>query len=210
MARGKYIVIEGNDGTGKSTQVQLLREYLTKQGIESSEYQEPSGTPIAAAIREVILNGSLERDSSTNLLLFTAARHEIWKEAEKKLEEGTWVVCSRNYFSTLAYQGYGEGLDLELITQLTAQFTSPTYMQPDLSVVLALDHTSRTERIQKRGETKSSDTFESRPDDFQDRVSNGYLEIAKARQLPVVDASLPPEDVARIIQTQHLSGILRQ
>ncbi|HEY1085345.1 MAG TPA: dTMP kinase [Candidatus Saccharimonadales bacterium] len=208
MSRGKYIVIEGNDGTGKSTQVKLLREYLSSKGIESSEYQEPSGTPIAGAIREVIINGMLERSGATNLLLFTAARHEIWKQAEKDLEEGKWVVCSRNYFSTLAYQGYGEGLDLDLITRLTAEFTSESYMKPDLAIILTLDHDTRASRIAERGSVKNPDTFESRTGVFQERVSNGYLEIAKSQQLPILDAAKSPNEIAAEIQTEYISKIL--
>lgn len=193
--RGKYIVIEGNDGTGKSTQVELLRGHLMEQGIDSVEYHEPAGTPMADAIRTVIKNGSLERDGITNLLLFTAARHEIWNEAKRKLGNGVWVICARNYFSTLAYQGYGEGLDLDLIAKTTADFTDDDYMNPDLAVVLSLDHETRVKRIGQRGELESPDTFESRPDNFQDSVNEGYLAIAKERNLPVIDAGQTPEQI---------------
>ena len=105
MERGKYIVIEGHDGTGKSTQAERIRDRLQKEGIDSVEFHEPAGVPIADAIRTVIKDGSLERDGETNLLLFTAARHEIWKHAEKELALGKWVVSARNYYSSLAYQG---------------------------------------------------------------------------------------------------------
>lgn len=209
--RGKYIVIEGNDGTGKSTQVKLLRDYLTTQGIESVEYHEPEGTPIANEIRTIIKDGTLKRDSTTNLLLFTAARHEIWQEAEKKLEEGTWVVCSRNYFSTITYQGYGEGLDLNTIVDITERFTSEAYMQPDLAVILSLDHAAREHRIdQREGAEKQSDTFESRSEDFQELVNNGYLQIAKERDIPIVDASGTPGEIAEHIRTTYVESLLSE
>ncbi len=195
--RGKYIVIEGSDGTGKSTQVELLRATLEEQGITSIEFHEPEGTPIANEIRTVIKNGTLARSPGTNLLLFTAARHEIWQNARKKLGEGVWVVAARNYFSTLAYQGYGEGVSLELIENITREFTDETYMQPDFAAILSLDdERERTRRIQSRGKLERPDTFESKDGVFQQAVKNGYLEIAKKRNLPVISASRPPEEVA--------------
>jgi dTMP kinase len=194
--RGKYIVIEGSDGTGKSTQVGLLREKLAEAGIESIEFHEPEGAPIADEIRTIIKNGELPRDAQTNLLLFTAARHEIWKHAEQQLKLGTWVVAARNYFSTLAYQGYGEGLDLDLITETTRKFTSQTYMSPDLAVILSLDdEKERERRISSRGELQKLDTFESRNSDFQVAVKDAYLQIARELGLPVISASQTPEQI---------------
>lgn len=197
MTQGKYIVIEGHDGTGKSTQVGLLRDRLSEQGIGSIEFHEPQGTPIADAIRTVIKNGSLPREPETNLLLFTAARHEIWKQAETMLEQGIWVIAARNYYSTLAYQGYGEGLDLDLITSLTEQFTNKRYMNPDHALILTLDdHNERQHRIGNRGKIAHPDTFESRDAGFQNAVGNAYLAIAKERNLPCIDANRPVADIA--------------
>ncbi|HJP81698.1 MAG TPA: dTMP kinase [Candidatus Saccharimonadales bacterium] len=197
MARGKYVVIEGHDGTGKSTQVGLLRDRLSEQGVGSIEFHEPQGTPIADAIRTVIKNGSLPREPETNLLLFTAARHEIWKQAEAMLEQGIWVVAARNYYSTLAYQGYGEGLDLGLIASVTEQFTNKRYMNPDHALILTLDdHGERQNRIGKRGEIAHPDTFESRDKTFQNAVGSAYLTIAKERGLPCIDANRPVADIA--------------
>lgn len=200
MKRGKYIVIEGNDGTGKSTQVGLIREKLAAKGIESIEFHEPQGSPIADEIRTIIKNGSLERDSRTNLLLFTAARHEIWKHAQAELEKGIWVVAARNYFSTLAYQGYGEGLELELIMSTTALFTNELYMKPDMAVILTLeDEQERIKRISGRGSLAVQDTFESRDQSFQTALQEGYLAIAKEYKLPVISASQPKEVITKQI-----------
>lgn len=202
MPRGKYIVIEGNDGTGKSTQVELLRKKLTEAGIESIEFHEPQGSPIADEIRTVIKNGSLPRDGETNVLLFTAARHEIWKEARLVLDKGVWVIAARNYFSTLAYQGYGEGIDLDLIRNTTAQFTDERYMNPDLGVVLTLaSKQERVERISRRGKLSRPDTFESRDEQFQDALEQGYLEIAKEYNLHLVSASQTREAINDEIYT---------
>lgn len=204
--RGKYIVIEGHDGTGKSTQVALLREKLSERGIDSIEFHEPEGAPIANELRAIIKNGTLARDPETNLLLFTAARHEIWKDAQQRLEQGTWVIAARNYFSTLAYQGYGEGLSLELIEETTRRFTNDAYMRPDLAVILSLDdEQERTRRIKNRGELEKPDTFESKDGAFQQAVKDGYLQIAKSRNLQVISAATPGDVVAaqigRLVET---------
>jgi dTMP kinase len=196
--QGKYIVIEGHDGTGKSTQVSIIRERLGLHGIESVEFHEPEGTPMANAIRTLVKNGSIERGSITNLLLFSAARHEIWHgRALPSLRMGKWVVASRNYYSTLAYQGYGEGVDPTLIEKLTLLSTDQQYMNPDLSVVLDLDdENERLNRISSRGKLNNPDSFESRSHDFQSVVRGAYLSIAKSRGITVLSASRPVNDIA--------------
>lgn len=194
---GKYVVIEGHDGTGKSTQVSLVRELLLEHGIESIEFHEPEGTPVADAIRTVIKNGTLSRDGTTNLLLFSAARHDIWfSRALPAMKEGKWVIASRNYYSTLAYQGYGEGLDHEVISATTRIATDDQYLRPDVAIILNLDdEAERIKRISSRGELDAPDTFESKGNDFQSRVKNGYLEIAKTHSIPVISASQSVEKV---------------
>ena len=195
MSHGKYIVIEGHDGTGKSTQVELLRKYLSGQGVDSIAFHEPDGTPIATELRAIIVNGALKRSAETNVLLFTAARHEIWhNRALPALNKGTWVIASRNYYSTLAYQGYGEGVSLDLINSVTHTFTDERYMKPDLAVILSLDDSKeREKRIGKRGELAAPDTFESRDELFQHDVQAGYLAIAKTNNLPIISAQSSPE-----------------
>jgi dTMP kinase len=195
--RGKYIVIEGHDGTGKSTQVDLLREKLAADGIESIAFHEPEGTPIANEIRTIIKNGDLARDPETNLLLFTASRHEIWQQARAALMSGKWVVTARNYYSTMAYQGYGEGLDLDLITNTTKQFTDDRYIHPDIAIILSLeDEITRAQRIDQRGELTNPDTFESRDAAFQRSVKDGYLAIAHTYDLPVIAADQPIDTIS--------------
>ena len=191
MGHGKYIVIEGQDGTGKTTQADLLQASLEKRGIKVIHIKEPGGSPVAEAIRGVILNGSLPRTSMTNALLFTANRHELWHAViQPALHAGTWVICTRNYWSTLAYQGYGEGMSLSVISAITETFTSKKYMHPDLGVILAFDNVAeRQKRIAERGTLTAPDTFESKETDFQVRVQEAYREIAKELHIPVIDAS---------------------
>lgn len=191
MLSGKYIVIEGHDGTGKSTQVTIIRQKLLEYGIESIEFHEPSGSPIADSIRNIIKDGSLRRDAMTNMLLFNAARHDIWKSrALPALKDGKWVVAARNYYSTLAYQGYGENLKLDLIETITRKSTDERYMSPDLAVILDLDDDKeRINRIGKRGMLKNPDTFESKGNVYQSKVRDGYLDIAKSHKVPIVSAN---------------------
>lgn len=195
MPRGKYIVIEGNDGTGKSTQVELLNGYLKQKGIASVMLHEPGGTPIADAIRTVLKNGELERDAETNLLLFTAARRENWRWARAKLEFGTWVLSARNYLSTEVYQGHAEGLDRALIRRQTREFTDELYMSPDLTVVLAVSDDVRKQRITTRGALTVKDTFESRGEDFQAAINAGYAQVAAEYGYPTIDANRSIDEI---------------
>lgn len=211
MEKGKYIVIEGQDGTGKSTQVNKLAEYLRQDhGIESFVAEEPAGTPIADEIRTLIKDGSLERTPETNLLLFTAARHEIWQRASQELKLGKWALSSRNYISTLAYQGSGEGLSPELILDLTEKFTDHNYMNPDKTIILSmLDSKKRQDRIGQRGELTNPDTFESKPNTFQKKVNSAYLEIAERNGYDVIDAGSPIDEVFADIKSS-LKSVLSQ
>lgn len=212
---GKYIVIEGSDGTGKSTQLTLLREYLESQGHSVITVSEPAheidseeSLEIAKLLRKLVKDGTVERRPETNLHLFAAARVEKWYgEIEPALAAGTYVLSSRNYWSTLAYQGYGEGLSLDYLTAMTSLDLGKTgYMSPDASIILALhDDAERTARVQKRGLHEQHDTFETKPQDFQQRVANGYTAIAKTHNIPIVDASGTVDDVhQRIIVTLRL------
>lgn len=208
---GKYVVIEGHDGTGKSTQVEIVRDRLDSLGIESIEFSEPATDPkdgvedilVADALRTVIKNGNLERDALTDLLLFSAARHEKWHQrALPALKLGKWVVASRNYYSTEAYQGYGKGLDLNLIYSQTLLATDEKYMSPDIALILSLeDQAERQRRIDSRGPLENPDAFESLGDDFQSRVQNAYPEIAQKYRIPVLSASGTPQEVSNRIWT---------
>lgn len=203
--RGKYIVIEGSDGTGKTTQMNMLRDYLEQKGRVvhiTSEPADPSDDaeplPIARNLRKLIKNGDIERTPETNLLLFTAARIEKWRhEIEPALQQGRYVLSSRNYWSTLAYQGYGEGLDPDLIIQQTDIYLGNTaYMRPDAAVILRMsDEVTRKQRIATRGSHEPRDTFETKDDVFQKNVADGYVITAQDYSVPLVIADGSPEEV---------------
>lgn len=214
ITRGRYIVIEGNDGTGKSTQVRLLQTYFHEQGRSVVIVEEPGGgdpaftTPVASYLRAIIKNRQLQRDPEINLALFSAARRELWQHSiAPALERGAVVLAARNYLSTLAYQGYGEGLDLDHIRETTALFTDARYMVPDHVVVLVMnDDIERKRRLAERSSLIHLDAFESRADDFQRRVDNGYAALARDMALPVVECVVsdhhktPVEIRAEILQ----------
>ncbi|MDO4661019.1 MAG: dTMP kinase [Candidatus Saccharibacteria bacterium] len=192
--QGNYIVIEGIDGTGKSTQVELLANYYRAHGHLVTVVEEPSSndpaqtTPIAHYLRTVIKNGNIRRDPEINLALLSTARRELWQQIiQPALERGETVLASRNYFSTLAYQGYGEGLSQEHIRQVTALFTSQRYLVPDCLIILMLNNKQeRMHRIQQRGALTTPDTFELQGTDFQQRVCAGYGALARDYQVPII------------------------
>ena len=209
MKKGKYIVIEGNDGTGKTTQVELLAEHFRKNGQAVQIVEEPgsdnptNSTPVANDLRKAIKNGSLERSPEINVLLFSAARRELWqKKIAPALNKGKIVLSARNYFSTLAYQGQGEGIDSAEILRLTKLFTHERYMNPDILKVLVANHDTRKKRIAKRGALLNPDTFESRSDTFQNTVNNAYAELATKYNLPTINAGQSIEEIHKqLIET---------
>ena len=120
MQRGKFVTFEGVDGTGKTTQSQLLGQSLKDDGIDVLLLREPGGTDISEQIRNILLDASQSNmTAETEVLLFEAARAQIVREViQPALARGTWVICDRFMDSTVAYQGYGRGLDLEVIDKL--------------------------------------------------------------------------------------------
>lgn len=186
-----YIVIEGQDGTGKSTQARLLQEYYKKQGKKVVVMDEPDGDlPQAHEIHDLILVQGKEYglEPMTNVLLFTSARVELWRKiAEPVLREGGVVISARNYWSTLAYQGYGEGVSRSKIIRLTKDALPDKYCHPDHGFILTVSDQIRLARQGHRG--KSTETFEAKPDDFQQRVNAAYPKIAKEFSLKLIDAS---------------------
>lgn len=196
-----YIVIEGQDGTGKSTQARLLKEYYEKQGKKVVVMDEPDGDlPQAHDIHDLILvrGKDYNMEPMTNVLLFTAARSELWRKiAEPVLKDGGVVISARNYWSTLAYQGYGEGVSRSKIIKITHEALPERYCHPDKGFILTVSDQIRLERQGERG--KAVETFEAKADDFQQRVNGAYPKIAKDFNIETIDASGTIEEVFKLI-----------
>lgn len=192
-----YIVIEGQDGTGKSTQVEKFADFFRKQRKTVLTLHEPDGDlPVAHELHDLITIKGKEYglEPLTNVALFTAARLELWhKLAEPVLKQNGIVISARNWWSTLAYQGYGEGVSRSRITRLTKDFLPSRYVSPDKSVILTLPDALRSAREQSRG--KALETFEVKGQDFQTRVNHAYEKIARELDIPLLDASGSIEEI---------------
>lgn len=190
-----YIVIEGQDGTGKSTQAELLKKHFEEQGREVVMLEEPDGDlPQAHDLHDMILTRGYDLEPLTNVLLFTAARVELWRKiAEPVLKRGGIVISARNYWSTLAYQGYGEGVSRSKIIKITKDTLPEKYFTPDYGFILTVPDEVRLARQKERG--KAKETFEVKPDDFQQRVNAAYPRIAKDFNLHLLDASGTIEEI---------------
>ena len=191
MSKGLFITFEGGDGCGKTTQIKLLDEYLRNKGYKTLLTREPGSKGLGIKLREILLNYDGEVSPVCESFLFLADRAQhvdcIIKPA---LEDGVIVLCDRHTDSTVAYQGYGRGLDLEQIYQLNKIATSG--LKPDLTVVLDVD----VETSQKRVGSEK-DRMESAGIEFFERVRQGFLEIAKQEpdRVKVVDSTQSIEKI---------------
>lgn len=169
-----FITFEGIDGSGKSTQILLLREYLVKNGHKVVTLREPGGTELSEYIRAVLLNKKLEVSDISELLLFQAARADLVKTIVlPSLDQGRIVLSDRYFDSTTAYQGYGRGIDLKVIEK-SNQIGSLGVL-PDMTFYLKIERSVG----QNRDLEKDLDRMELSGDDFYDKVIHGYDELAR-------------------------------
>lgn len=205
--RGKFITFEGGEGTGKSTQTHLLADALRAQGIPITITREPGGTEGAELIRALIVSGSTGRWSPlSEVLLLNAARLDhLEKVILPALEAGQWVICDRFTDSTLAYQGYGHGVDLSFIKKLHHQLFSAHV--PQLTFVFDLDPIIGIKRSLQRHTSETR--FEKMQIEFHNRMRQGYLEIAQsdAARYMIIDAAETVEKIHKIVlkKTQKLT-----
>lgn len=198
MPEGRFIVLEGGEGAGKTTQAALLSGWLTAAGVRHRVAREPGGTPVGEAIRSVVLGRrELEMPAESELFLILAARAAFVRDVVRPaLEAGEVVVADRFSLSTLAYQGYGRGLDLGEIRHALTLATGG--LAPDLYVVLDVTVADGAARQRDAGE--EPDRIEQEGSDFLRRVRDGYLDLGgREANVRVVSGAGSPEDVhARI------------
>ena len=194
-----FITFEGGEGSGKSTQLRLFMEFLKSQGIDALATREPGGAPGAEEIRRLLVEGEAGRwDGLAETLLHVAARRDhLARVIEPALAAGTWVVSDRFADSTMAYQGYGHGLDRGLIENLYGLAMGD--FRPDLTIVLDL---AAEEGLARAGERAAGGTrYERMGLDFHRRLRDGFLEIARSdtARCAVIDGAAGVEDVSAAI-----------
>jgi dTMP kinase len=198
-ATGRFITLEGGEGAGKSTQIGRLKSWLEGRGREVVATREPGGSPGAEMIRKLLVEGPVERwDGTTEALLHFAARREhlrstVWPA----LTRGAWVVSDRFADSTLAYQGYGHGIDRTVFQQLYDVAVGD--FRPHLTIMLDLPIETGLARAAARRGTETR--YESLPRDFHERVRTGFREIAarEPKRCVVIDATGDVDAIAGAI-----------
>lgn len=189
--KGLFITFEGGDGCGKTTQLNLVEKYLSEKGQNIIKTREPGSIGLGQKLREVLLHYDGDVASTAEAFLFLADRAQhIEKLVLPAIAEGKIVLCDRHTDSTIAYQGYGRGENIEQIKMLNNLATQG--LKPDLTLIFDV-----SEEIAQTRVGAEKDRMESAGNEFHKRVRNGYLEIAKQEpsRVKVIDANLSIEEV---------------
>ncbi|MDR2104476.1 MAG: dTMP kinase [Deferribacteraceae bacterium] len=199
----RFIVLDGLDGTGKTTQCTLLAEYLIKSGVKAAVGFEPGGTEAGRRIREILLNSQTSISKETELLLFSADRAEHQVKVASLLELGFWVISDRFLSSTWAYQVRGRSAPIGLF-EAVLPYTIKQY--PDLTIILDLEAESAVQRsllrLKAEGKEIAEGRFESEKSSFFQKTREGFLEYAANRQYGetiIINAAQTIEEVSEQI-----------
>jgi dTMP kinase len=193
-----FVTFEGLDGSGKSTQIELLRTLLEEEGREVVATREPGGTEMGEHVREIVLHRDHAVVPWAEAALFAAARAQLVEEViAPALQRGADVLCDRYIDSSLAYQGIARGLGVDRVLELNLQATRG--LLPDRTVLLLVD---TSESRKRGGETR--DRIEREDDKFVERVDRAYRELAELfpRRILAVDGTQEPNELARMIREQ--------
>lgn len=205
MMKGIFITFEGIDGCGKSTQCEMLKDYLKESGKDFIFVREPGGTVIGERIREILLDKkNTQMTARTELLLFEAARAQITDEVIKPaLDEGKIVLCDRFFDSSSAYQGMARGMGMDFVAGLNMAATGG--LKPDVTFFFDISAEEALERRGKRGE--ASDRIELAGLKFQEDVRQGYIELAKVSEGRVItiDATKGIDEIFEVVK-ESLKG----
>jgi dTMP kinase len=192
---GKFIVLDGPDGCGKSTQCKMLGQWLKEQGIEIESFRDPGTTTIGEKIREILLSPEhCVMDTRTELLLYMAARAQLWAEKiAPALGKNKCVIVDRWLSSTCAYQGHAGNFGMEKIVKIAGKCLERPW--PDLTIILDVDIKTAAERLNRQ-----LDRMEAKGDDYHKKVRDGFLELAKKQKnFAVVNAAEDIETVHKSI-----------
>ncbi|MCE2716012.1 MAG: dTMP kinase [Pseudomonadota bacterium] len=200
-----FITFEGGEGTGKSTQALILADILKKYNIDVVLTREPGGSPGAEIIRNLLVTGSVDRWSNmSEVLLMYAARSDHWQNTIKPaLDNGSWVLCDRFADSTIAYQGYGRGVNQDFLKLLYNYVIGD--IEPDLTFVFDLDVEEGIKRATARmeGNVVVEGRFEAMDLSFHKRIRSGFLEIAKNnKRCVLINADAHPKVIHRQIMDE--------
>jgi dTMP kinase len=192
VTEGRFITLEGGEGAGKSTQARRLAQALRDAGHTVLETREPGGAPGAEVLRTLLLHGTVEFVPQAQTLLHFAARAEhLARTIRPALAAGSWVVCDRFSDSTMAYQGYGHGVERAQIAALATMLGTA----PDLTLVLDVSAAVAAQRLAGRG--RAADRYEALDAAFHERVRQGFRDIAASAsaRCVVIDADPDPDAV---------------
>jgi dTMP kinase len=213
MGRGWFVTLEGIEGSGKSTQAAILAQALRARGDNVIVTREPGGTPAGEFIRAIFLDNSISLETTAELLLALADRAQhVSEKLRAALEDGQIVISDRYSDSTIAYQGYGRGLDLKLVREMN-RFAS-SVLTPDLTIVLDCPPEiglART-RIRAANAARAHDRFEGEQIEFHRRVRDGFRTIAldEPSRVVLLDSTREPDvisaDILRLVLERSVGG----
>ena len=201
--QGKFITLEGIEGSGKSTNLITIKSILDQYKIDYVLTREPGGGPLGPHLRKLLLDKDQSISPSVEMLLMMADRRDhVDNLINPNLDKGIWVISDRYLDSTIAYQGGGRQLDINLITSLSASLKLPT---PDFTLLFDLPVDVALERAKERSEL---DRFEREPKDFHSRIRESYLELASTNhRIKTIDSSKDLESVSLQVKN-HLTEFL--
>ena len=197
MKSGKFIVLEGADGSGKSSQAAALSEWLEQAGHRVICCHDPGSTPLGDAVRDILLHRKkLRLDPEAEMFLYMASRAQLVREViQPALQNGDWVISDRFLMSNIVYQGHAGGLDTEAIRE--AGKIATCGIQPDLTLVLDIDLDTASTRL-----NRPLDRLESRGNEYREKVRSGYHIEARSKGTVLIDATSNAEKV----RTQIISA----